>query len=387
MGPKPRVPGLNWTAVRLTDVKSDMIVGSWPGYAATQNDFLRIFLDGLAGAGCEIRSIDSVDDLSDHGDLDVVMIHWPQRVFWEANTRWGALRNKWILISALRNMSESTVVVMVAHNLRPHDAEGLMKWLWRPFMSILIAELDGFITLSPETVAQVHDAYPRLVTRASSHFRHPKYPGQVLTAKERLLVRSELRSQKEEDRTVRVVGYCGQLRKSKGLDALIGAFGEEKLREHRLLIAGLATASNADLVARLEAAARRDERIYLELADLSAERYRELLGACDLIVAPFRNYLHSGSIVHALSANRPVLTPRTPFAEGLVSDLGPSWVRLYDGELTSKILLDALSTSLPAGDCPLEDYESKVVGCGVAGWLRGQIALKSTDGDRRKQLK
>ena len=50
------------------------------------------------------------------------------------------------------------------------------------------------------------------------------------------------------------------------------------------------------------------------------------------MVAPFRRYLHSGSIVHALSAGRPVLTPATPFATSLAAELGrPDWLQTYAG--------------------------------------------------------
>ena len=52
------------------------------------------------------------------------------------------------------------------------------------------------------------------------------------------------------------------------------------------------------------------------------------------MVAPFRRYLHSGSIVHALSAGRPVLTPATPFALSLAAELGrPDWLQTYAGPL------------------------------------------------------
>ena len=54
------------------------------------------------------------------------------------------------------------------------------------------------------------------------------------------------------------------------------------------------------------------------------------------MVAPFRRYLHSGSIVHALSAGRPVLTPATPFATSLAAELGrPDWLQTYAGPLTA----------------------------------------------------
>ena len=159
-----------------------MIVGSWPGYVATQNNFLRIFLDGIADEGCEVRSIDSVDQIAEHQDLDVVLLHWPQRVFWEADGRLATLRNMYRLIHGLRQLRSTTLVVWVAHNLRPHDAQGMMKLLWPLFAKGLNRMIDAVLTLSSETLGPVQNAYPELANLPSACLRHPKYPGQSLSA-------------------------------------------------------------------------------------------------------------------------------------------------------------------------------------------------------------
>jgi hypothetical protein len=72
------------------------------------------------------------------------------------------------------------------------------------------------------------------------------------------------------------------------------------------------------------------------------------------VVAPLRRYLHSGSIVHALSAQRPVLTPETPFATGLAAELGrPDWLQTYRGPLTPATLAGAQVPGVPLDLGPL----------------------------------
>jgi glycosyltransferase involved in cell wall biosynthesis len=165
------------------------------------------------------------------------------------------------------------------------------------------------------------------------HLWHPAYPGEALTPTARAIARAGFGWTGDE----RVYGYCGQIRPYKGVEDLITAFMELVDQNARLLIAG--RPQNASLAETLRSLSRSDPRIHLALEDLTPEEFRSSLGACDLVVAPFRDYLHSGSIVHALSAGRPVLTPATPYATSLAAKLGaPDWLQTYTGPLTPDIL-------------------------------------------------
>jgi hypothetical protein len=50
-----------------------------------------------------------------------------------------------------------------------------------------------------------------------------------------------------------------------------------------------------------------------------------------------------------MSAERRLLTPRTPFAEDLADCVGPGWITLYDGQLTSSLLLDFVAVTPQLG--------------------------------------
>lgn len=133
------------------------------------------------------------------------------------------------------------------------------------------------------------------------------------------------------------MGYCGQLREYKKIDLAIEAFLRHATSNTHLLIAGKPT--DKDLVARLEYASKQDPRIHLHANDLSLEDFEAALVACDTIIYPSRNYLHSGSLVHALSAGCHLLTPTTPFSQSLLELLGPSCVTTYNTDDKLPLLL------------------------------------------------
>src|SRR5690606_4502061 len=99
--------------------------------------------------------------------------------------------------------------------------------------------------------------------------------------------------------------------------------------------------------------------------------FRAALGACDVVAAPLRTYLHSGSIVHALSAGRPVLTPATPFSESYRGLLGADWVRTYDTALTPDLLVRQAPP--PASPPDLSALSAQAVGAMAAAFF-GRLA-------------
>ena len=345
-------------------------IGSWPGYGASRNAFVRVFLDALAAAGCAITSLDTVEDIGRHRDLDIVLLHWAERAFWESPDRRTLLRKTWQLPSVLDGRSPRTRVVWLVHNLEPHDMRPLQRLLWGPYTRRLARRVDAVLTLSPGTLPLVLAAYPALADKPATFAWHPTYPDTAIDTD----TRAALRRAFGWPGTERVLGYCGQIRPYKGIDQLVEAFVETSDPDLRLLIAGKPYRAGA-LVTRLEAAAARDPRIWLDLRDLPDAALRDALGCCDVIVAPFRRYLHSGSLIHALSADRPVLTPATPFAESLRDALGPGWVRLYAGMLTSEILL-AGALPPPTGRPSMAAFTPEAVGAQVTTWLHDICALQ-----------
>jgi len=139
------------------------------------------------------------------------------------------------------------------------------------------------------------------------------------------------------------VGSLGKIRPYKGVPDLIAAFHGIADANLRLLICG--QVKDGSLRGEIERMSKRDTRILLNFDLVSDEDYALNTAACDGLVAPFKDYLHSGSLVYGMSARRKALTPRTPFAEDLAECVGPGWLSLYDGGLTTDILRQFISST------------------------------------------
>jgi glycosyltransferase involved in cell wall biosynthesis len=310
-------------------------LGSWPGRESDHNRFLPILLDALEAEGVEVVSFPDSGDIALDG-LDALLVHWPDKVFWEARSSAGAAARLLRLLARLAARPRRTRLVWMVHDLRPHDGRWFKRLAWPAYAAALARLADGALTLSEGTRATVAAAYPALARKPLEHVWHPLYPGEALTPAARAAARAGL----GWSAAGRVYGYCGQIRPYKGAEDLIAAFAGLADPRARLLVAG--RPRDPETAAALEGLAGGDPRIRLRLEDLAPEDFRACLGACDLVVAPFRRYLHSGSIVHALSAGRPVLTPATPFATSLAAALGrPDWLQTYDGPLTAATLAAA----------------------------------------------
>jgi hypothetical protein len=74
------------------------------------------------------------------------------------------------------------------------------------------------------------------------------------------------------------------------------------------------------------------------------------LGAADLVVLPFHSILNSGSVLLALSHNRPVLAPRIGALPEIQAQVGAHWLRLYEGEISPAVLAAAVAEPAPHED-------------------------------------
>lgn len=203
----------------------------------------------------------------------------------------------------------------MVHNLRPHESTGARRALWSLLSSRLARLVDVSTTLSPATVPAVLAAFPGLVGKPVSGSWHPLYETAGDAPK-----RAARREAHQLPADAIVYAFFGHLKQYKGVADLIRVFQQVTGSDRRLLIAGDANSpAFAEQIKRLSAS---DSQIDLRLGRLSDADLRDLAAAADTVVLPFRDYLHSGSMIYALSSGRPVITPSTPFAEGLADAVG-----------------------------------------------------------------
>ncbi|WP_419815357.1 glycosyltransferase [Glacieibacterium sp.] len=295
-----------------------LVIGSWPGRTFAWNSFIASFCEALEAAGCEV--VDVEDPRSLQTRIDVLHIHWPEQIFWKGG---GAARLTYRTVSVLRALARlrrsGVRLVWMVHNLRPHDESGARRPLWAYLSRRLARMVDGFMTLSPATVPVVRAAFPALAGKPFADAWHPAYtdiPAVEAPVRDPAAIR---------------YAFLGQVRPYKGVEELVTAFAANADPRHRLVIAG--DAAPPEFAQRIAALGARDDRIDVELRRLSDAEMATAAAAADIIVLPFNNYLHSGSMLYALSCGRPVLTPSTAFAEGLAKVVGADWVRTYQGKL------------------------------------------------------
>lgn len=303
-----------------------MVVGCWPGKSFAWNSFAAIFSDSLEAAGCEV--VDVADPRRLNRRLDVLHIHWPDQPFWGGTpTARAAVRAAGTLRALRRLRAQGTRIVWMVHNLQPHDMRGIRLALWTWLARGVARLADGFMTLSPATVPIVRDTIPGLGRKPAAHAWHPAY-ARLGGLPDRAQTRAALGIGPDETLTA----FLGLIRPYKGVDELIRSFRESAGAGSRLLLAG--HCEDPGQRAALEASVAGDPRIMLRIGRLSDEDFASYLTAADRIALPYRQYLHSGSIIHALSYARAVITPDAPFAEALAEQIGREWVLTYkDGRI------------------------------------------------------
>lgn len=314
------------------------IVGSWPGPSFKTNDFVREYAGALEAAGC--RVVDVASPIGLRHTVDVLHIHWPEQLLWQGGS---PVRQAIRIVRALRAIAglrrRGTRIVWMVHNLKPHESTGVRGLLWRAIARLLPGLVDGVMTLSPATLPLVTAAFPALRGKPAVAVRHPPFLGQPQT-------RGAARRALNLPPDVQLLAMLGFLRPYKGADALLRSFRSLPGDHRRLIIAGRCA---SDYAADLRAIAGDDRRITIVAEAISDADLLRYTAAADWIVLPFKDYLHSSSIVHALSFGRPVLTPHAAFAEELATVVPDGAIRMYDGALTPETLRD-LPVPPPAAD-------------------------------------
>lgn len=250
---------------------------------------------------------------------DVFHVHWPETLYNARSAFRRTIKQVLFLLLLLRLDLTRTTVVWTAHNLSNHEAldpfgARLVAALRRRASLYILLNASGGAGVPEPAVVILHGHY------RDWYGRHP----QVATQAGSLV-------------------FFGLVRPYKGVEELVAAFREVGREGLRLTIAGRPL--NDETAQRLARLVDGDPRIDLDLRFLDEPELVRLVSAAELVVLPYREMYNSGSLLAALSLDRPVLVPRSP-VNGLVSDeVGPGWVHVYDGPISAAVIeatLDAV---------------------------------------------
>lgn len=338
-----------------------MHVASWPG-SLSANAFLSIMGEALARKGVELLPVDSPR----HPPIahsHSILVQWPDQVFWRAKHGVPYLRAAHALYGLWKWKRSGKKIVWVVHNDRPHDLSPAELRLWNGYSNLLSRIVDGYMTLSPATQPVVASTFPALLSKPSATFRHPTYPSPRITTQEI----AEYRARLAVPEDALLIGALGRIGQYKGIPDLVRAVRDVEQPKLRMLIHGRprGDAARKEIIS----SAQGDNRVIMNFDIASDNEYSLALAACDKLVAPYSRYLHSGSLVHYVSAGKSVLTPLTPFSADLKSCVGDGWLYLYEGRLDAATLNDFLSKPSPCTPPRLEQLSGDQAASAIITFL------------------
>ena len=250
------------------------------------------------------------------GRYDVLHMHWPDHL----TKRHGALstvvRRVLYLLLLLRVRVGRPVLVRTVHNTSPHEARYGVE---RALLRLTDRWTARYITMLPDT--PLPSAAPGGLI-PQGHYREKYADMAVPDAVEGSML------------------FFGLLRGYKGIPALLDAFRDTADEQLRLRFVGRAL--EPGLADEVERACVQDPRISAKLGWVSHEQLVTEIGRAELAVLPYLKMHNSGTVLVALSLDRPVLIPRSARTLAFAEEIGPGWVHTYEPPISADALTSAL---------------------------------------------
>ncbi len=292
------------------------VLESFPVPSEQTNPYIVQLRDALrASPGVELTCWSWRDALT--GRFDVFHTHWTEALIERRGWRSTTVRRALFGIFLARLWVTRTPVVRTVHNL----------------------EL-------PDGLSNVERLYLRVVDRLTRvRIVLNEFTPEVANARNVLIEHGDYRAwfaPHERSEPVRGrIAFIGKVRRYKNVEGLVRAFKQVDDESFSLHVAG--SPSSADLAESLLALSADDERVTLDLSFVEDARLVAEVTQAEIVALPYHEMHNSGSVLAVLSLARPVLVPDTPFNRALASEVGARWVHMFDGELSSRTLVDAVA--------------------------------------------
>lgn len=246
------------------------------------------------------------------GRYDALHLHWPETLLGDGGRLKRAIRLTFAQLLLARLRLTRTAIVRTTHNL---DLPTGVSGAELRFLKAVERHADLRIILNRHT----H------VSGRTALIPHGHY-------------RDWFAAVDVPDAVPDTLAFVGLVRRYKGVEHLLKVFADTAARapELRLRVSGSPSLGLADEIGRLAA---NDPRVLLDLRFLPEPDFARAVSAASGVVLPYPLMHNSGTALAALSLNRPVLVPNNAVNADLASEVGPSWVHMYDGKLSAEDLL------------------------------------------------
>jgi glycosyltransferase involved in cell wall biosynthesis len=301
------------------------------------NPYTYLLCEALAEYGCVVEDFSFRRGLL--GKPDIVHIHWPQSQV--LGPLPSALKNfLWWIARLVVQHLRGTAIVWTVHNIRGHDRnhpalEAVLMWATTRLVS-------GLIFLGPSSRAAALERWPVLATKPNVIIPHGLYGIPSGAASSERQAREALGIESG----ARMIGFIGDIKPYKGLDALLRAFGGLRPGEASLLVAGRFLASDEyaraqrQSIAELRAAGH---RVWFLERRLDDREMADAIRACDINALPYRQVTNSGLAVLTLELGGRILASDAGAFRELQDEIGPEWLSCVVGEWNADVLRKALS--------------------------------------------
>lgn len=318
------------------DVAHIRVLESFAEPSAATNPYLTQLRDALAATpGVEVQCWTWRTALT--GQFDVFHTHWTEALIERRGPVSTVSRRALFAAFVLRLWLTGRPVVRTAHNLE------LPEGLSRTELYLLRC-VEGLTTVRVVLNGVTPVAGGRTVLVEHGHYRDwfaahrvpPAVPGRL--------------------------AFVGKVRRYKNVEGLLRAFRALPAEGgYSLHVSG--RPSTARLAEALGQAAAADTRIELALAFVDDADFVREVGEAELVVLPYHEMHNSGSVLAALSLDRPVLVPDNDSNRALADEVGEGWVIRFLGDLDAAGIQDALhrsrtTTRAPRPDLTARDWSS-----------------------------
>lgn len=279
---------------------------------------------------------------------DIWHIHWPEVFFNRSSLTSSIAYLAGLIVLLLWARLIRIRVVWTIHNLQSHETEhpALEGLAWRLF-SFLV---HGTISFSEHAKHMAFERWPWLQRKPATVIPHGHYREVYPKTKTQAKARKELGLGSDHQ----VALYFGRIREYKNVLDLIHSFKKLVGEDLRLLVAG--NPDTRDLRYRVRRAASGDHRIQAVLDFIPKSQVQKYFLASNVVFFPQEEFLNSGSVILALTFDRPVLAAQEGSIIGLQKNTGNKWVKTFEKSLESKDMKRAFrwAKSEKRGKCRME---------------------------------
>lgn len=202
-----------------------------------------------------------------------------------------------------------TKIICIADNVIPHEKRPGDRW----FTKYFLGSCDAFITMSEKVFKDLRSFQPG---KPAMQVKHPLYDnfGNIITKE---TAREILGLDKEQ----KIVLFFGFIRQYKGLDLLLKAIADERLKKENifLLVAGEFYEDDKpymEMIRQLKI----EDRVILRTQFIPDNEVRNYLCSADCVIQPYKSATQSGVTPLAYHFERPMIVTNVGGLPALVPD-------------------------------------------------------------------